>query len=58
MNKPLPPAPRPGAPVTVTMEDLPDWLEAHGLEIVGGDASGRMFVAKKQVERTEGHVDD
>lgn len=47
----LPPAPGPGAPVKVTLDDLPRWLEFHGLEIAGYDKSGRYFVQKKDTER-------
>jgi hypothetical protein len=47
----LPPAPGPGAPVTVSHDDLHDWLELRGLEIVGFDEAGRYFVQKKNTER-------
>ena len=48
----LPPAPQRGAPVTVALEDLHDWLELRGLELVGFDADGRYFTTPKR-ERLE-----
>jgi hypothetical protein len=50
----LPPAPGPGEPVTVSMDDLPHWLELHGLEIVGFDAAGRYFVQKRDKGANDG----
>ena len=45
----LPPAPQPGKPVTVSMDDLPDWLEAHNLEIAWFDKAGRYYVRPKEM---------
>lgn len=39
-TQPLPPAPKPGQPVTVPMDILPEWLAYHALTITGFDARG------------------
>ena len=49
MNKTLPPAPKPGQPVTVSLDDLPAWLALHDLEIAGYDKAGRYYVQPKGV---------
>lgn len=45
---PIPPAPRPGQPVTVSMDDLPAWLLHHNLTITSFDKAGRYYVAPKK----------
>lgn len=50
MTPKLPPAPQPGWPVTVPLDDLPEWLAAHGLVIVGYDAQGYWAAPQKMVQ--------
>ncbi len=46
----LPPAPTANVGVTVSLDMTPDWLAAHGLEIIGwDDARGGALVRKKTV---------
>lgn len=45
-NKSLPPAPKPGQPVTVSLDDLPAWLALHDLEIAGYDKAGACIIVK------------
>jgi hypothetical protein len=40
----MPPAPKPGQPVTVPNDILPDWLKAHNLTIIRFDEFGRAWV--------------
>lgn len=57
MASKLPPAPVGDEPVTVPLDVLPEWLDAHGLEIIGFDERG-YYVREKGMEVHGGREDE